>query len=100
MEEIIRRIKQKKNKEKKKNNKNKRKGNKKKKKGKSKEKKGKWQRVRARREREREKDFFFSLFSQIYGNWIVGFRQRKMQSRFTHQELRVDTKILEFRQTP
>ena len=39
------------------------------------------------------------ILSKIYENWIVDFRGRKSQSRSTHQELRVDTKILEFRQT-
>ena len=41
----------------------------------------------------------FSFISKIYGNRIVGFRQSKKQSRATHRELRVGTKILEFRQT-
>ena len=60
-------------------------------------------RVRARIERERErekKDFFlFPLrFTEI--RLRVGFHRRKRQSWSTHQELRVGTKILEFRQTP
>ena len=49
--------------------------------------------------RERYFDFFF-LLSKIYGNRIVGFRRSKRQSSSTHRELRVGTKILEFRQTP
>ena len=53
---------------------------------------------REEREREREKDFFL-LLSKIYGNWIAGFRWSKRQSRSTHRELHVGTKILEFRQT-
>ena len=40
------------------------------------------------------------LLSKIYGNRIVGFSQSKRQSRSTHRELCVGTKILEFRQTP
>ena len=44
---------------------------------------------------EREK-----LISKIYGIWTVGFRRRKRQSRSTHQDLRVGTRILELRQTP
>ena len=54
---------------------------------------------REKRERER-KGKKISLLSKIYGNWIVGFRWSKMQSRSTHQELRMRTKIFEFRQTP
>ena len=50
--------------------------------------------------REREIFFFFLLLSKIYGNWIVGFRRNKKQSQSTHRELRMGTKILEFRQTP
>ena len=52
---------------------------------------------------EREGDFFFflsSFFSKIYENRIVGFRWSKRQSQSMHRELRVDTKILEFRHTP
>ena len=41
-----------------------------------------------------------SLLSKIYGNRTIGFLQSKKQSRSTHRELRVGTKILEFRQTP
>ena len=41
-----------------------------------------------------------SLLSKIYENRIVGFRWSKRKSRSTHRELRVGTKILEFRQTP
>ena len=55
--------------------------------------------VRAIRERE-EGNFFFSLLFEIYGNRTIGFRWSKRQSRSTHRELCVDTKILEFRQTP
>ena len=44
--------------------------------------------------------FFFLLLSQIYVNRIGGFSRSKRQSLSTHRELRVDTKILEFRQTP
>ena len=40
------------------------------------------------------------LLSKIYGNRIVGFRRSKRQSRSTHRELYVGTKISEFRQTP
>ena len=54
---------------------------------------------REEREREREKKIF-SLISKIYENQTVGFCQSKRQSRSTHRELRVGTKILEFRQTP
>ena len=51
--------------------------------------------------REREKKFFFSsLLSKIYGNRTIGFHRSKMQSRSTHRELRVGTKILEFCHTP
>ena len=57
--------------------------------------------MRAREERERErKKKYFSLLSKIYENRIVDFRRSKMKSRSTHRELRVCTKILEFRQTP
>ena len=49
------------------------------------------------RERMEKKN---SLLSKIYGNRTVGFLQSKKQSRSTHRELRVGTKILEFRQTP
>ena len=52
-----------------------------------------------RRERERGKKKV-SLLYKIYGNRIVGFRRSKRQSQFTHRELRVGTKILEFCQTP
>ena len=54
-------------------------------------------------ERERERDFLFFLFSllfKIYGNQIIGFCQSIRQSRSMQRELRVGTKILEFRQTP
>ena len=52
-------------------------------------------RERERRGVEREK-----LISKIYGNHTVCFRRRKRQSHSTHRELRMGTKILEFRQTP
>ena len=52
------------------------------------------------RERERERKEKKSFLSKIYGNRIVGFRRSKMQSRSSHRELRVDTKILKFRQIP
>ena len=52
------------------------------------------------RERERKGKRGFSFLSKIYGNQTVGFCQSKRQSRSTHRELRVGTKILEFRQTP
>ena len=55
----------------------------------------------ARGERERENFFFFSsLLSKIYKNWTISFRRSKRQSRSTHRELCVGTKILEFHQTP
>ena len=50
--------------------------------------------------RERGRKFFFSLLFEIYGNRTIGFRWSKRQSRSTHRELCVGTKILEFRQTP
>ena len=57
-----------------------------------------------KKERERERDKRGvereKILSKIYGIRIVGFRRRKKQSRFTHRELCVGTKILEFRQTP
>ena len=54
-----------------------------------------------RREREKgKKKNIFSLLSKIYGNRTVGFCRNKRQSRSTHKELRVGTKILEFCQTP
>ena len=52
------------------------------------------ERERENRGVEREK-----LLSKIYGIRTVGFHRRKRQSRSTHRELRVGTKILEFRQT-
>ena len=58
------------------------------------------ERVSGERERKRNKKKFFLLLSKIYGNRTVGFRRSKRQSRSTHRELRVGTKILEFRQTP
>ena len=48
--------------------------------------------------RERKKNY--SLLSKIYENWIVDFRLSKRQSWFTHRELRLDTKILEFHRIP
>ena len=53
-----------------------------------------------KREREREREEKKSFLSKIYRNRIVGFRRSKRQSWCMHRELRVDTKILEFRQTP
>ena len=51
---------------------------------------------------ERKNLFIFlsSFLSKIYENRTEGFHRSRRQSRFTHQELRVGTKILEFRQTP
>ena len=49
-----------------------------------------------KREREKKK---VPLLSKIYGNRIVGFSRSKRKIRSTHYELRVGTKILEFRQT-
>ena len=44
--------------------------------------------------------FFFSSFlSQIYGNRTSDFYRSRRQSWTTRRELRVDTKILAFRQT-
>ena len=59
------------------------------------EKKKERERVREKRRVEREK-----LLSKIYGIRTIGFHWGKRQSRSTHRELRVGTKILEFRQTP
>ena len=50
--------------------------------------------------REKKEKNKFLLISKIYRNRTVGFRQSKRQSQSTHRELRVGTKILEFRQTP
>ena len=55
-------------------------------------------RMEIREERER-KEKIFLLLSKIYGNRTVGFHRSKMQSRSMHRELRMGTKILEFRQT-
>ena len=55
---------------------------------------------RKKREREREKGKKISLVSKIYENRTIGFSQSKRQTRSTHRELRVGTKILEFCQTP
>ena len=53
------------------------------------------------RKREREKGKMgFSLLSKIYGNWAVGFHRNEKKSSSTYLELCVDTKILEFCQTP
>ena len=54
------------------------------------------------REREREKRGLEreKILSKIYENQTVCFRQSKKQSSSTQRELRMDTKILEFRQTP
>ena len=51
---------------------------------------------------ERERRFFFisSLLTKIYENRTIGFRRSKRQSRSTHRELCMGTKVLEFRQTP
>ena len=46
------------------------------------------------------KNIYILLLSKIYRNWTVGFLRSKRQSRSTHRELRLGTKILEFRQTP
>ena len=56
--------------------------------------------VREEKKREIERKKIFSLLSKIYGNRTVGFHQRKRQSRSTHRELSMGTKILEFCQTP
>ena len=56
----------------------------KKKKGCQKEKKTGGVSVKEKRERERKKENIFLLFSKIYGNWTVGFRQSKRQSWSTH----------------
>ena len=53
-----------------------------------------------RNKQKREKKNGVPLFSKIYENRTVGFCRSKMQSRSTYRELRVRTKILEFRQTP
>ena len=54
------------------------------------------EKARRRREVRSEK---LKLLSKIYANRTVGFCQSKRQSRSMHRELRVGTKILEFRQT-
>ena len=66
---------------------------KKKKKNKNKRKIKKGEKAFSKSEREKKK-IFFSLLSNIYGNWTVGFRRSKRQSRSTHRELCVGTKIL------
>ena len=53
-----------------------------------------------RRERGGKTNKGVSLLSKIYGNRTVGFCWSKRQSRSTHQELHMGTKILEFCQTP
>ena len=50
----------------------------------------------AREERERKEK---NRFSQRSTEITVGFHRSKRQSRSTHRELHVGTKILEFRQT-
>ena len=50
-------------------------------------------------ERKRKKNSF-SFLSKIYGYWAIGFHRGKKQSSFTRLELRVGTKIWEFRRTP
>ena len=67
---------------------------------KKKNKRGEMGEERESTRRERYFFFFYLLLSKIYGNQNVGFRRSKRQSRSTHKELRVGTKILEFRQTP
>ena len=52
------------------------------------------------RERERGEKYREKLLSKIDENRIVGFCRSKRQSRSTHRELSMGTKILEFRQTP
>ena len=52
------------------------------------------------REGERKGKMGFSLLYKIYGDRAVGFYRGKKQSRSTHRELRMGTKILKFRQTP
>ena len=55
----------------------------------------------AEREREKKKEKKgFSLLSKIYGDRTVSFHRSKRQSSSMRQELRMDTKIREFRQTP
>ena len=51
-------------------------------------------------ERERGEKYREKLLSKIDENRIIGFRRSKRQSRSTHRELSMGTKILEFRQTP
>ena len=56
---------------------------------------------KGRREKEREERVEKEkLLSKIYGIRTIGFRRSKRQSWSSHRELRVDTKILKFRQTP
>ena len=52
-------------------------------------------RRKARRRRKVRSDKL-KFLSKIYGNRTVGFYRSKRQSRSTHRELRVGTKILEF----
>ena len=61
-----------------------------------------WTERGERVERERERIFFFfsSFLSKIYENQTIRFHWSKRQSWSMHRELRVGTKILEFRQTP
>ena len=60
----------------------------------------KWREREREREREMKIKIKILLLFKIYENWTVGFHRSKRQSRFTHRELCVGTKILEFRQTP
>ena len=53
-----------------------------------------------RKEREKGKKNIFSFLSKIYESRTVAFHQSKRQIQSTHRELRVGTKIFEFRQTP
>ena len=53
------------------------------------------EREKEKRGVEREK-----LISKIYENLTIGFSRSKRKSQSTHRELRMGTKILEFRQTP
>ena len=65
--------------------------------GKERERENKNRERERERERKREREIFLSLLlSKIYRNRIVGFRRSKRQSRSTHRELLVVTKILEF----
>ena len=50
-----------------------------------------------KREREKGEKKRVKILSKIQGNRTIGFRRKKRQSWSTHRELRVSTKILEFR---